>query len=438
MKSARINGSGGRWGLGYLLGIPFAARRARGPMENMIDRRFGWLVRHAAETMPFYRELLDAAGVDPASVSCTRDIVRLPLVGHQALREAGDRAWATDLAPGRRMLATTSGSSDEPLTLVFRFQDRLRKHLVSLHCMSMYGWRPWHRGMALGSQALPVGHGLERFGISRWAWMDTSRPVEEWLTEYDRVRPQALHAYPSALREFCFQARERGPLEWLPDVLSVGGELCPDELAPLAREVFGKAPLTMYGAVEGGRIAFECEAHRGLHVRADSVHIEILRNGEPAKPGEEGSVYMTSLINTAMPIIRYELGDVAAWEEGDCPCGLWWPRLRMRQGRTGDVIPLPGGRHVPVTHLSAIVGHSHRVRQFQFVGKQPGVLVLRFEPLHEGDRPEEAVMESLRKTLPGVELRVEPTGALPRTRSGKVRRFIDEHSGTGALKGEDS
>jgi phenylacetate-CoA ligase len=395
-------------------------------MNAMRDKRLGWLVRHAAQTMPFYRDLLDDHGVDPASVGGFSDLERLPLISRSALRSAGETAWANDLPAADRIIASTSGSSDKPLTLAYRFSDRLRKHAIGLHCMSMYGWRPWHRGMALGSQALPHSHQLQRLGISRWTWVDPARPVKEWLEEYDRLKPQALHSYPSALREFCFQARERGPLKWLPQVLSVGGELSPEDLAPLAVEVFGQAPLVMYGAVEGGRLAFECRAQNSLHVRPDAVHIEILKDGQAVGPGETGSVYITSLINTVMPIIRYELGDLAAWEAGDCSCGLWWPRLRMHQGRKGDVIPLPGGRRVPVTSLGAIVGKSQDIRQYQFIRCAENTLQLRYEPVGGTGASLEKVHEMLRQALPGIEVQMLPTGQLPRTQSGKVRRYIDE------------
>ncbi|MBT8050614.1 MAG: hypothetical protein KJO70_05420 [Gammaproteobacteria bacterium] len=430
----------GDWGLPYLAGVPFRHRASRARLGALRDRRVGWLVRHTAKHIPFYKELLQQHNVNPRSIGGFQDLERLPLVTRRMLREAGERAWATDVPHSRRTLASTSGSTDKPLTLAFSFEDRLRKHAISLHCMSLYGWRPWHRGMALGSQALPRDHRLQRLGFSRWHWVDPTRPVSEWLEDYDRVRPQALHAYPSALREFCFQARERGPLQWLPRVLSVGGELCPEELAPLTHDVFGVAPLSMYGAVEGGRLAFECREHAGLHVRLDGVHVEILAGGQSVEAGQPGSVYITSLINTVMPIIRYELGDLATWVPGECRCGLWWPRIVLHQGRRSDVVSLSGGRHVPITNLATIVGKSRAIRQFQFVRRADNHLVLRYEP--QGDTAEslEQIHHQLRDALPGITVELEMTGQLPRTRSGKVSRLIDESESNlrGAAKKEAS
>jgi len=280
--------------------------------------------------------------------------------------------------------------------------------------------------MALGSLAVPHDHPLRHLGICRWKWIDPSRPVHEWLSEYDRLKPHALHCYPSALREFCFEARARGPLKWLPRVLSTGGEHFPAEMTALVTEVFGMAPLEMYGAVEGGRLAFECRAHGGLHVRPDAVHIEILKDGRPATPGETGAVVITSLINTVMPIIRYELGDLAAWVPGACTCGLWWPRLTLSRGRKNEIFSMPDGRRMPLTSLDAIVGKSRSVRQFQFVRRAQDLLLLRYEPFGNAGNSMEMLRDELCRILPGIDVQLEQACQLSRTRSGKVRRYIDE------------
>ncbi len=419
-------GSAGQWGFSWLLGIPFRTRRSKKQLDLLRDRRLSWLVRHAAQAIPFYRELLQRHGIDPGTIRGFDDLERLPLVSRGALREAGETAWADDLPVEKRITASTSGSSGQPLPLAYRFGDRLRKHAIGLHCMWLYGWRPWHRGMALGSQALPHHHPLRHLGICRWKWIDPSRPVHEWLSEYDRLRPHALHCYPSALREFCFEARARGPLVWRPRVLSTGGEHFSAEMTTLVTDVFGMRPLEMYGAVEGGRLAFECRAHGGLHVRPAAVHIEILKDGRAAGPDETGTVVITSLINTVMPIIRYELGDLAAWVPGDCPCGLWWPRLTLSRGRKNEVISLPDGRRVPLTGLGTIVGKSRSIRQFQFVRRAEGLLLLRYEPFGEAGDSIEMLREELCRALPGIEVRLEQAYRFSRTRSGKVRRYIDE------------
>jgi len=48
--------------------------------------------------------------------------------------------------------------------------------------------------------------------------------------------------------------------------------------------------------------------------------------------------YFTDLCNRAMPIIRYEVGDMAAWAERPCPCGRGLPVLDRIEGRVADYV----------------------------------------------------------------------------------------------------
>lgn len=417
----------GKWGPAWLAGLPVKSHYTPGRLAELRDARFRWLIDRAYKHNPFYCQLMDRRGVKPGSIDGLGDIERLPLVSKNMLQLAGDSAWASDLPADKRRLASTSGSTGQPLTLAFSVKDLLFSHAHNLQCMADIGWRPWHRGQALGSQALPEGHLLERFGLCRWPRIDTTQAVVKWLEQYHQLRPQALHCYPSALREFCFEAQKQGGLDWLPGVLSVGGEMYDETITPLALQVFGQRPVAMYGSVEAGRMAVECREARGYHVRLDALHLEILDGEQPVEPGQAGTVYITSLINENIPIFRYELGDVAEWVEGDCPCGSQWPRIRLHQGRASDVIPLPGGRQVPVTELCAVAGNCSAIRQFQFILRTEMELVLRYEPV-EGDQGVDLVRSQLELMLPGVDIVLEKTGQLPRTASGKIKRLIDETS----------
>jgi phenylacetate-CoA ligase len=91
-------------------------------------------------------------------------------------------------------------------------------------------------------------------------------------------------------------------------------------------------------------IACECERHEGLHINADSVFVEVERNGRPAAPGEPGSIIVTDLTNRAMPILRYQIGDVGVTSDRQCPCGRGLPLLEKVEGREADYVVTTAGR----------------------------------------------------------------------------------------------
>jgi phenylacetate-CoA ligase len=101
-----------------------------------------------------------------------------------------------------------------------------------------------------------------------------------------------------------------------------------------------------YGCEEVSLIACECERHEGLHVNCDGVYVELVRDGRPVGPGESGLVVVTDLTNRAMPIIRYQVGDVATWSEKTCSCGRGMPLLKRIEGRDADYVTTARGELV--------------------------------------------------------------------------------------------
>lgn len=70
---------------------------------------------------------------------------------------------------------------------------------------------------------------------------------------------------------------------------------------------FGVPVANLYGATEVNGIAFQCpDGH--MHIIEDNVHLQLF-NSCQTNDGIIGDVAVTSLWNTKMPIIQYELGD---------------------------------------------------------------------------------------------------------------------------------
>ena len=410
--------------LAYLAGLPFRIRWPRDRLERFRDAHFRRRVRLAARDIPFYRELLRDHDVDPSAIRGVADIGGLPVVTRDSLRDAGEDAWSRRIPFAGRRLLSTSGSSGTPLNIPVGVRDRMLWHSVNLHCHWRNDWRPWHRGLALGSTALPCGFRIQRLGVCRWERVDTSRPVEEWIRHYERYRPHAVHCYPSALREFCVVAGARGGVSWKPRSLTVGGELFTGDLVSLAEGVFGDRPAIFYGAMEAGRMAFECPERSGLHVRMDFVVFEILDDdGRPAADGS-GQVHVTALTYEQAPIIRYRLGDVARWMPGDCGCGIWWPRIFLEEGRVGEVVAIPGGRRVPVTTLAARVAEFGWIRQFQFVESPRDEIVIRCIVQPDAPVDRDGPIRRVQEVVPGIAVRLEIVDSITRTSSGKVPRLL--------------
>ena len=119
---------------------------------------------------------------------------------------------------------------------------------------------------------------------------------------------------------------------------------------------FGCPVYNRYGCREVSVVASECPAHSGLHVMAEGLYLEIETPHGPAAPGEMGAVLVTDLLNGAMPLIRYRIGDMAAWARR--PLSVR-PRPAAPGARGGARHRLPRRRRRP-TRLRRLPGHLRR------------------------------------------------------------------------------
>src|SRR5205814_2059025 len=131
-----------------------------------------------------------------------------------------------------------------------------------------------------------------------------------------------------------------------------------------------------YGSRECPSIAAECAQGR-LHVMAHGRVVELVDDrGDPVPPGVMGRVLVTDLVNVSFGLVRYENGDVAAWDRdpAPCACGCPFPVLERVYGRTSDFVTTPAGERVHgewFTHLFYGVEGVHR-----FQVRQEGLLSL--------------------------------------------------------------
>ena len=97
-----------------------------------------------------------------------------------------------------------------------------------------------------------------------------------------------------------------------------------------------------YGTAETGNLGFECSRMQGWHVPDDAlVQVCDVDTGVAIDDERQGQVVAT-VFTPAAPVLRFGTGDLSAWHQGPCSCGLGTPRLRGWLGRVGDGVKVRG------------------------------------------------------------------------------------------------
>ncbi len=271
------------------------------------------------------------------------------------------------------------------------------------------------------SQSAPSG----KLGI-----LDVHTPIDRQLAWLKDFGASHLHVYPSVLARLADTAMEQGEELRFERAMTFSEILTP-EARTTAEKAFGCKVVDSYGCNEAGLIAWQCPAHENvMHVCAESVFVEVLdEQGEPAPQGELGRVVVTSLHNFATPLIRYDIGDLAALG-ATCACGRGLPVLSRIAGRSHNVFVLPDGRCLVAHARDLGIFDYVPIRQFQFVQHTLRDFELLYVPAaggREADAP--GMLAHLRRILhPEVNLLLNPVDAIATKANGKYETFISHVS----------
>jgi phenylacetate-CoA ligase len=405
-------------------------------LQVVQNKKIRAIVHHAYEHVPFYHRKFDEAGVKPGEIRSAKDLHILPLTTKTELQAAPLNEVLANTFDVRACLKkVTSGSTGVPLTIVVdkRAEDLRR---------AMWGRAYTENGLSFTDKLATIkdprdfisGGWLRRL-MSYWK-MDISifDSPEQQVKRLGVFRPDVIKGYVSSLAilaDFCRETER----EFSPHHVFTGAELLLESDRKRIGSAFGCDVLDYYGSTEFSLLGWECESHAGYHINADGNAIELVKGGEVVSPGERGEIVCTGLINYAMPLIRYKIGDIGVSIKELCPCGRSLPLLKMTEGRTGDFLVTLDGRLIPPTAFSPYpFGSLEGIRQFRITQEARDRIVIQlvFEKGFSGvDHVLNYAREEIRRVF-GIDMQVDfqLTKKIEKDPTGKLRKIMSRvHAG---------
>ncbi|MBL8864552.1 MAG: phenylacetate--CoA ligase family protein [Planctomycetia bacterium] len=302
------------------------------------------ILHHAFDTVPFYRAAWTAAGVHPNDVKDLADLRHFPIVTKTDLRTRAAE-FHSEAYRGPYVTKRTSGSTGVPLTIRLDEPGKQWKYAGTLRGDEWSGWRLGQRVAKLWGNPEYRHSGfkgrLRNAILDRAVHLDTVRLTDgrmrEFVTAIRWHRPGLLFGHAHSLYLIADRLKKQGIDDVRPNGIVSTAMPLHDWQRKTIEEVFGTKATDRYGCEETSLIAGECEVHRGLHVNADSVHVEV-ESGEPTGP-----LLVTDLCNQAMPLIRYRNGDHVTLTDRVCSCGRGLPLIEKVEGRDADYVVTPTG-----------------------------------------------------------------------------------------------
>lgn len=412
-------------------------------IERLQRRRVREIVRHAWETVRFYRRAMEERGLSPADFAGAEDLARLPLLDPLEVRLERDAYGSDRPGPGDGLTMRTSGTTTN-VRAVVRWDDRSILDRIAHLERDRAVIRALAGPVAERRQLILLSPESQSLTLRRWwderialAGRAARRSVVSAEIDFDEVgdrleelRPGVVFSYGSYAEGFFRHLAATGREVPLPRVWVYGGDMMKAGTRRWVEREFGCLVYSTYQAIETGRIGFECERRDGFHLNVDLCHVRLVdEGGEPVPEGEPGEVVVSNLENRATVLLNYRLGDRAVLSSGRCPCGRTLPVLERLEGRVHEIVTLADGRKVHGTLLTALFLYElDDAVQDQIVHPGRGRIVWRVVPAPGADRDRirRAVLRRAEEAL-GAENRVEVefVPEIPR-KGGKVSRVLLE------------
>jgi phenylacetate-CoA ligase len=393
------------------------------------DEKLRRLVTHCYHNVPYYRWKMREAGVSPQDINGAQDLAKLPLLTKQDVRMHAKDLLASDVAQNRVSWSRTGGTTGEPIRIA---KDR---NCAAWESMGLERGLEWGGLAAEHPRVRLFGGSL---GLDRTRWVrrvggvlrrEVVLPAFELRRDtapmfFERIRRSGarhLIGYASAIYRLAVLSDQMDAGLRFDAVFPTAEQLVP-EWEEAIRTSFRCDVLPYYGCGEVNSLGYSIPGSRSYVVPEEHCLIEVLQDDARTRLEGDGRFVITSLVNYAMPLLRYVNGDMGAVRVASGP--LPFARIERLGGRynsllmteTGDLISGVIGTHV-FRHLSG------SVQAYRIIQEEPLHVVIKIVPAGDAvpSEDEELIRRLFVRHLGDrMRITIEQVASLPAFASGKT------------------
>lgn len=243
----------------------------------------------------------------------------------------------------------------------------------------------------------------------------------ELLEEY---QPEFIISAPSFLWELVVIAKEYKPFKFSPKLIECSGEFLFDYMKNEIEKYFQCKVINHYGSSEFWPIAFE-NKYGELAINKSEVFVEVV---DTDKDGY-GKILITPLKLKAIPLVRYELGDIGRMLKsnyGD------YEYIQMKNAKVTDYAITRDGNKIGGFYFSEIVINElcrngiNGIRSWQIVQENLEQFIVKLCLVNTNNKNIERIIDSnLKKEFGDIDIRFDYVDTIQRYGIGKLKFFIN-------------
>lgn len=300
------------------------------------------LVLFAYHNTSYYRRLFDDISLDPNSINSREDLAKIPILRKEDVIQNYQDLIPENINEIPHKRASTGGSSGDPMVFILDLQSWSFTNANNIVNWERTKYRYGNKFIALGSTSINVSENTSfkhkvfyylKNKISLSGVNMSDEVCRKYLEHIKRDNIKYIYGYASAIYLLASYAER---INYDHQILSCFPTS--EILTPIYRDKISKVfkcdIVNCYGASDGGITAFE---HNGSPFEVGYNCLSTIEGDE-----ENGPALYTDLLNFAMPMINYKIGDeIQLSSESNLIYN--GQLIKKLMGRTSDVIRLENG-----------------------------------------------------------------------------------------------
>ncbi|MEZ8233050.1 hypothetical protein AB6C62_06130 [Vibrio splendidus] len=334
----------------------------------------------AYDKTSFYHDLYKSYNINPHKFKTLNDLSYLPIISKSDIINNVDELLINTVSKDDVICANTGGSTGNPLQLYRSQYEMVQElayldfHLSKLYCN--YSWLNKKKLILRGNTY--KGDVVARLGCNLIisSQLLNSENIYSVVEKIKDFSPLLIHAYPSSLMKLLDLLQVTNQAITIPYLLT-SSEVITQQQLNLAKNALNTQYLDLYGNSEHSALAINIKGQYEFDMSYG--YTEFVK----------GKLISTKLLDTPMPLIRYDCGDTYL-VENILTDSTSDKSLTSIGGRVAEYVYDSLKNKLPV--VSLIYGQHYQffdaVTDFSLVQDKPGVLTIEYvavKPLNQSE-----------------------------------------------------
>lgn len=349
---------------------------SREEMRKVQSERLINTVKRVYHNVPFYREKMQKAGIEPGDIKSIDDLSKLPFTNKQDLRDTYPYGlFAVPMSEVVRIHASSGTTGKQTVVGYTRRDLDTWAEVVARALVSAGGSKESFVQVAYGyglfTGGLGLHYGAERLGASviPISGGNTKRQLQI-MKDFGTTILACTPSYAMYMAEEMEELGiDKSELKLKAGIF--GAEPWSNSMRKEIEEKLGIMAMDIYGLSEiiGPGVSIDCEARNGLHVQEDHFIAEIINpdTEEVLPEGSNGEIVFTTITKEGLPLLRYRTHDISSLNYLKCDCGRTTVRMSKITGRSDDMLIIRGVNVFPSQIESVLLEVGETAPHYQLI-----------------------------------------------------------------------